>query len=35
VEFRMPEIAWREDAALKPWIETLERRPSFASTKPG
>jgi glutathione S-transferase len=35
VEFRMPELAWRNDPALKPWIEALERRPSFASTKPG
>ncbi|MBC8021544.1 MAG: hypothetical protein H7Y14_00375 [Burkholderiales bacterium] len=35
VEFRMPELAWRGDPALKPWIEALERRPSFSSTKPG
>ena len=34
VDFRMPEMNWRKDAALKSWIERLESRPSFASTKP-
>jgi glutathione S-transferase len=35
VGFRMPELAWRKDPALKAWIEPIENRPSFASTKPG
>ncbi len=35
VEFRMPELAWRKDPALAAWIEAIERRASFASTKPG
>lgn len=35
LEFRMPEIAWRSrHAALGRWIERLESRPSFASTRP-
>ena len=34
VDFRMPELGWRKDAALKSWIERLESRASFASTKP-
>jgi glutathione S-transferase len=34
VDFRMPQLAWRKDAALKAWIEVIERRASFASTKP-
>jgi glutathione S-transferase len=35
VDFRMPEVGWRKDAALKAWIERLESRPSFANTRPG
>jgi glutathione S-transferase len=35
VDFRMPDMGWRKDAALKAWIERLETRPSFATTKPG
>ena len=35
LEFRFPEFRWRDDPALKPWIENLEKRPSFATTKPG
>lgn len=35
VDFRMPEIGWRRDPALKAWIEPLEKRPSFATTRPG
>lgn len=35
VDFRMPEMGWRKDAALKAWIERLETRPSFATTRPG
>ncbi len=35
VDFRMPEIGWRKDPALKAWIEAIEKRPSFQSTKPG
>jgi len=34
VDFRMPELGWRKDAALKAWIGPLESRPSFANTKP-
>ncbi|MCM2327239.1 MAG: glutathione S-transferase N-terminal domain-containing protein [Lysobacter sp.] len=35
LEFRMPEIAWRSrHAALGRWIERLESRPSFATTRP-
>lgn len=35
LEFRMPEIAWRSrHAELSRWIERLEARPSFASTRP-
>jgi len=34
VDFRMPELAWRKDPALKAWIEPLEARPSFANTRP-
>jgi len=35
IEFRMPEIAWRSrHAALGRWIERLESRPSFATTRP-
>ena len=35
LEFRMPEIAWRDDHAnLRGWAERLEMRPSFAATKP-
>ena len=35
VDFRMPEVGWRKDAALKAWIEPLEARESFATTRPG
>ena len=35
LEFRFPEFRWRDDPVLKPWIENLEKRPSFATTKPG
>jgi glutathione S-transferase len=35
VEFRLPEFAWREDAKLKAWIQPLEARESFATTRPG
>lgn len=35
LEFRMPDIAWRSQyPALERWIERLESRPSFASTRP-
>ncbi len=35
LEFRLPEIEWRvRHAALGRWIERLESRPSFASTRP-
>lgn len=35
LEFRLPEIGWRSQyAALGRWIERLESRPSFASTRP-
>jgi glutathione S-transferase len=35
LEFRLPEINWRaEHVALGRWIERLESRPSFASTRP-
>jgi glutathione S-transferase len=34
VDFRMPELGWRKDAALKAWIDAIENRPSFANTKP-
>ncbi|HEX4779903.1 MAG TPA: glutathione S-transferase N-terminal domain-containing protein [Usitatibacter sp.] len=33
-EFRLPDIRWRDDAALDAWARTLEARPSFASTRP-
>jgi len=35
LEFRFPEIHWRDDPVLKAWAENLEKRPSFATTKPG
>jgi len=36
VEFRMPEIGWRQKhPSLRAWAERLEARPSFASTRPG
>ena len=35
VEFRLPEFRWRENPAIKGWIEPLESRASFASTRPG
>ena len=35
LEFRFPQIRWRDDAVLKAWAESLEKRPSFATTKPG
>lgn len=35
VDFRMPELAWRKDPALKAWIEPIESRPSFANSRPG
>jgi glutathione S-transferase len=34
LEFRLPEIRWRDNATLGPWARALEARPSFASTKP-
>jgi glutathione S-transferase len=34
LEFRLPEIRWRGDPALKSWAETLESRASFATTRP-
>jgi len=34
VEFRLPEIRWREDPALARWAQSLEARASFASTQP-
>jgi len=35
LEFRLPEFTWRTDyAALGRWIERLESRPSFATTRP-
>jgi glutathione S-transferase len=35
LEFRFPEIRWRDDPVLKAWAENLEKRPSFATTRPG
>ena len=35
LEFRFPEIRWRDDPVLREWAESLEKRPSFATTKPG
>ena len=35
LEFRFPEIRWRDDPVLRAWAESLEGRPSFATTKPG
>jgi glutathione S-transferase len=36
VEFRMPEIRWREQYPnLKAWAERMEMRPSFSATRPG
>jgi len=35
LEFRFPEIRWREDPVLRAWAESLEQRPSFETTKPG
>ncbi len=35
LEFRLPELRWRDDPALKSWAERLESRPSFAATRPG
>ena len=35
VEFRMPEMRWRDDAVLARWAAELEKRPSFAATRPG
>jgi len=35
LEFRFPQIGWRDDAVLREWAESLEKRPSFAATKPG
>jgi glutathione S-transferase len=34
LEFRLPDVKWREDPALARWVQSLEARPSFASTKP-
>lgn len=35
LEFRMPEIAWRDgNPRLKDWAERLEMRPSFSGTRP-
>jgi len=35
LEFRLPEITWRADyAELGRWIERLESRPSFETTRP-
>ncbi len=36
LEFRMPQLAWREaNAHLRAWAERLEMRPSFDATRPG
>jgi glutathione S-transferase len=36
VEFRMPQVGWREsDALLAEWARRLESRPSFDTTRPG
>jgi glutathione S-transferase len=35
VDFRMPELGWRKDPALRMWIEPIEARASFSATKPG
>ena len=35
VEFRMPEIRWRDDPVLARWAAQLEARPSFSQTRPG
>ena len=34
LEFRLPEFKWRDDPVLARWIQSLESRPSFASTTP-
>jgi len=33
-EFRLPDLRWRENAALATWAQALEARPSFAATRP-
>ena len=33
-EFRLPDLRWRDDAALDSWAKALEARPSFAGTRP-
>jgi glutathione S-transferase len=32
-EFRLPDMRWRENAALDAWTKALESRPSFAATR--
>ena len=32
-EFRLPDMRWRENAALDAWAKALESRPSFAATR--
>jgi len=32
-EFRLPDVRWRENAALDAWAKALESRPSFAATR--
>ena len=32
-EFRLPDVRWRENAALDRWAKALEARPSFAATR--
>ncbi len=34
LEFRLPELRWRDDAGLRSWAENLESRASFAATRP-
>jgi glutathione S-transferase len=34
LEFRLPELRWRDDPVLKAWAENLEARASFAATRP-
>ena len=34
LEFRLPDIRWRDNPALAKWAGTLESRPSFAATRP-
>lgn len=34
LEFRLPELRWRDDPVLRSWAENLESRASFSQTRP-